>query len=162
MKDRFILTGVELANSLPYLLIVIVAFALLSGIHSGGFGFSLVWHQGLKASLYVLTAYVSGAFLTPLFLPLLPFRQFGGKGLVMGMGMFGLLVLLSGQGLGILALLGWLLISGAISSYLAMNFTGASTFTSLSGVRKEMGVFVPIQILSALSGLTLFIISKLT
>ena len=37
------------------------------------------------------------------------------------------------------------LLSG-ISSFLAMNFTGASTFTSLAGVKKEMKTAVPIQI----------------
>jgi hypothetical protein len=162
LKDRFILTGAEVANSVFYLLMAILGFALLSGIHPGGYDFKLVWQQGARTSLYVLTAYVSGAFLTPVFLPLLPFRQFGGKGLVMGMGLFGLVLLFGRQELSITGGLGWLLISGAISSYLAMNFTGASTFTSLSGVRKEMRIFVPIQILMALAGLSLFIISKLT
>ena len=42
-----------------------------------------------------------------------------------------------------------LLIAGAItagSSFLAMNFTGASTFTSPSGVKKEMRYALPFQI----------------
>ncbi|MCK5693730.1 MAG: hypothetical protein KAI08_12795, partial [Bacteroidales bacterium] len=60
----------------------------------------------------------------------------------------------------ILSMLAWFLISGAVSSYLTMNFTGASTYTSLSGVRKEMGIFVPIQIAFAIAGLVLLIISK--
>jgi len=60
----------------------------------------------------------------------------------------------------ILLMLAWFFISGAVSSYLSMNFTGASTYTSLSGVRKEMGIFVPIQIALALAGLVLLIISK--
>jgi acetyl-CoA decarbonylase/synthase complex subunit gamma len=34
----------------------------------------------------------------------------------------------------------------AASSFLAMNFTGATTFTSLSGVRKEMRYALPVQI----------------
>ena len=34
--------------------------------------------------------------------------------------------------------LAWMLIIPAISSYLAMNFTGASTYTSLSGVKKDI------------------------
>jgi acetyl-CoA decarbonylase/synthase complex subunit gamma len=60
----------------------------------------------------------------------------------------------------ILSMLAWFLISGAVSSYLSMNFTGASTYTSLSGVRKEMRIFVPIQIAFAIAGLVLLIISK--
>jgi hypothetical protein len=31
---------------------------------------------------------------------------------------------------------------------MAMNFTGSSTYTSLSGVKKEMKIAVPIQIAS--------------
>ena len=39
-----------------------------------------------------------------------------------------------------------LLITVAISSYLAMNFTGTTPFTSPSGVEKEMRRFIPIQL----------------
>jgi hypothetical protein len=161
LRDRFILTAVELANSLRYLFVAIVFFALLSGIHSEGYSFALLPKEGLKAGLYVLAAYMSGVFLAPLLLPLLPFRHFGGKGLVAGLAVFGIIVLFGHTDLSILSMLGWFLISGAISSYLTMNFTGASTYTSLSGVRKEMGIFVPIQIAFSLAGLALFIISKL-
>ncbi len=160
-KDRLILTAVELTNSLPYLLIGIIFLVLLSGIHSEGYSFSLMWKEGLRASLFFLAAYVSGAFLSPLLLPVLPFRHFAGKGLVTGFLVFAGIILLGQLEISILALLAWFLISGAVSSYLCMNFTGASTYTSLSGVRKEMGIFVPIQIAFALSGLVLLIISKL-
>jgi acetyl-CoA decarbonylase/synthase complex subunit gamma len=37
-----------------------------------------------------------------------------------------------------------------------MNFTGASTYTSLSGVKKEMRVAVPLQIVGALTGVILW------
>lgn len=35
------------------------------------------------------------------------------------------------------------------ASFLAMNFTGSTTYTSLSGVVKEMRIAVPAQIISA-------------
>jgi hypothetical protein len=159
-KDRLILTSVELANSLPYLFVAIIFLILLSGIHSEGYSFALIWKEGLKAGLYVVAAYMSGAFLAPLLLPFFPFRHFGGKGLVSGLLVFGFIMLLGRTEIPMLSMLGWFLISGAISSYLTMNFTGASTYTSLSGVRKEMGIFVPIQIALVLSGLALIIISK--
>lgn len=161
IRDRFILTAVELANSLRYLIVALILFALLSGIHSQGYSFVLVWKEGLRAGLYLLAAYISGAFLAPLLLPLLPFRHFGGKGLVSGLFVFGLITLFSNYEMPILTVVGWFLISGAISSYLTMNFTGASTYTSLSGVRKEMRIFVPIQIAFVLAGLVLLVISKL-
>jgi len=44
----------------------------------------------------------------------------------------------------------------ALSAYFAMNFTGASTYTSLSGVKKEMRWAVPMQISAAALGLFLW------
>jgi len=49
----------------------------------------------------------------------------------------------------------------AISSFLAMNFTGSSTFTSLSGVKKEMKISLPVQIVFAVTGIILLVIGKL-
>ncbi|MEA3462497.1 MAG: mercury methylation corrinoid protein HgcA [Bacteroidota bacterium] len=161
IRDRFILAPVELANSLCYLLVALVFLMLLSGIHSEGYSFTLVWIEGWRAGLFLLAAYISGAFLAPLLLPFLPFRHFGGKGLVAGLFVTGLIILLGDAEMPVLGMLAWFLVSGAISSYLTMNFTGASTYTSLSGVRKEMGIFVPIQIASVFAGLVLLVISKL-
>lgn len=161
LKDRFILTAVELANSLLYLFAALVILAVLSGIHAGGYSIGLVWKEGSRAGLYFLAAYVSGAFLAPVMLPFLPFRQFAGKGLVAGLLVFGLIALTTRTEMSLSELMAWFLISGAVASFLTMNFTGASTYTSLSGVRKEMRLFVPIQIALILAGLALFIISKL-
>jgi len=48
----------------------------------------------------------------------------------------------------------------ALSAYLAMNFTGASTYTSLSGVRREMRWAVPVEIAAAAVGLVLWSASR--
>jgi hypothetical protein len=160
LRDRLILTPVEIVNSTGYLLSVIIFFFLLSGIHPGGYSVSLIWKEGIRAGLFLLAAYLSGAFLGPLLLPLLPFRQFAGKGMVTGFVVFGLIGILSFHSMPYLALAGWLFISGGVSSFLTMNFTGASTYTSLSGVRKEMQIFVPIQIIFVITGLSLVVIAK--
>ncbi len=161
LADRLKLTPVEIVNSLKYVFYAIIVIVLISGINANGFSIPELWQEGLSASFNLILAYISGAFLGPLLLPWLPFRHFGGKGLVVGILVFGLVVLLSGTEYGLLYLIGWFLISGAISSFLTMNFTGASTYTSLSGVRKEMRLFVPLQLVFSLAGLTLFIISQL-
>jgi multisubunit Na+/H+ antiporter MnhC subunit len=49
----------------------------------------------------------------------------------------------------------------AVSSFVAMNFTGSSTYTSLSGVKKEMKLAIPLQIASSVIGLVMFIMGKL-
>jgi len=41
-----------------------------------------------------------------------------------------------------------------------MNFTGASTYTSLSGVKKEMRWAVPLEIVGGVAGLTLWVGSR--
>jgi acetyl-CoA decarbonylase/synthase complex subunit gamma len=56
---------------------------------------------------------------------------------------------------------GWLFIISAISTFLAMNFTGASTYTSLSGVKKEMRWAVPLQIGAGALGFVLWFGSHL-
>ena len=81
--------------------------------------------------------------------------------MVAGLASFGIVALLSWSSNPPLYFVGWFLISGAISSFLAMNFTGASTYTSLSGVQKEMRLFVPLQIAFVVVGLALIVVSKL-
>jgi acetyl-CoA decarbonylase/synthase complex subunit gamma len=58
--------------------------------------------------------------------------------------------------------LAWFFMSPAIAAYLAMNFTGASTYTSLSGVRKEMKWAVPLEIAAAGVGLCVWLGSRIT
>ena len=160
LKDRLLLAPVEVVNSLKYLLYAMLIMVLISGISSGGYSLTEMWHEGLSSVLYLSLAYFTGAFLSPVLLPWLPFRHFGGKGLVAGFVIFGFLALLGWSSYPPLYFVGWFLISGAISSFLAMNFTGASTYTSLSGVQKEMRFFVPLQIAFVLVGLALIIVSK--
>ena len=47
------------------------------------------------------------------------------------------------------------LLLGAVSAFLALNFTGSTPFTSLSGVRKEMRLSMPVMACASLAGLAL-------
>lgn len=158
--DRLMLTPVELVNSLKYLFYVLVFVFIISGITANGYSFSALWSTGVTSNIYVLSAYLTGAFIAPVLLPWLPFRYFGGKGLIAGFIVFAFVTLVNNSYQTVFDLLGWLLISGAISSFLTMNFTGASTYTSLSGVKKEMRIFIPLQLVLILGGLILVVISK--
>lgn len=159
-KDRLILAPVEIANSLKYLALIIVFFLVISGLHKDGYSINTALELGLLSSIILITAYISGAFLTPLLLPWLPSRYFAAKGMVVsGILFIGLIILNIFEGRAF-SLAGWLLLSLAISSFLAMNFTGASTYTSLSGVKKEMKLFVPIQLGFTIFGLAFILISK--
>ena len=100
-----------------------------------------------------MAAIVAGAVVTPILLPWLPGRAFSAKGLIPGLVMAIIVLLLRiwgwGSAAGGMETVAWLLMVPAVAAYLAMNFTGASTYTSLSGVRKEMRVAVPAQIAAA-------------
>ena len=46
----------------------------------------------------------------------------------------------------------------SLTAYLALNFTGCTTFTSRTGVKKEIFRYVPIMALMAVSGILLSIL----
>lgn len=108
----------------------------------------------------IVTSIFAGAVLTPLLLPWLPGRAFSIKGCAMGI-ISALLAVSFFHGLSALETIILLISIPAMSAYLAMNFTGSSTFTSLSGVRKEMRFALPLQIGGAGAGLILWIIALL-
>lgn len=141
------------------LLIVLITLFFFSGLDRTGFLFSKMWSTCLFPLINATAAYLAGIVLAPLFLPWIPFRTFAFKGAFLGAIVSALLILffsvplIEGIGLGLINL--------SIASFITMNFTGSSTYTSLSGVKKEMKWAVPFQITFAAVGLVLFIISKI-
>jgi acetyl-CoA decarbonylase/synthase complex subunit gamma len=120
-------------------------------------------NHGLPAALAIFVAVFAGAVLTPLLLPWLPGRAFSLKSLAPGLFCALLLLLLRwGDALrpgGLLEMIGWVLVILSAAAYLGMNFTGASTYTSLSGVKKEMRWSLPLQIGGGVIGLVLWVVS---
>lgn len=151
LRERLVLVPIELVQALAYALPVAAVLALLgAALGPDGFGAAFLgW--GLPMALTLIAAVLAGAVAGPLLLPWLPGRAFATKGLVAG-ALAGLVAV----GLGrpdFLAGLGWYMISLSVSSFLLMNFTGASTYTSLSGVKREMRWAVPVQIGLGAAGL---------
>lgn len=140
-KERLVLTPVEFLMSLRYLPMVYIFMVLYNWIWAKG-SFSLV--TPLYQILPWLMALFTGAILFPWILPYLPFRAFTLKSLVLSIPMTALIWLssdkfaLSGS-IGGLAGLSLLWITGI--AYIALNFTGSTTFTSLSGVEYEVGQY---------------------
>ncbi len=110
--------------------------------------------------LRIFLAYFSGLVLTPVLLPYIPGRYFSVKGFLAGSLVFAFLLLFKMAGKNIAEIVSWFLLITGISSYFSMNFTGSSTFTSLSGVKKEMKFSIPAQITFGAAGLILQIIGK--
>jgi hypothetical protein len=157
LRERLVLIPVEMVGALKWVLAAVPLLLLLGGL-GGPHGFvDNVGRYGLFAGLTYLSGVVAGTVLMPLLLPVLPGRAFALKGLLAGL--FAAVPLFAWR------IWGWhvpwtypelvslLLIMGAVSSYYGMNFTGSSTYTSLSGVRKEMRWAVPLQLAAGAIGL---------
>lgn len=171
IHDRIAVIPVELVIWFKPALGLAVLVALLSGISRTGFSLA----AAPRAFGLVFTGWLTGGALVPVLLPRLPGRAFSIKGLWAGFVLW--LVLLSGS-LGQLALprisvfvgkatppaepilgntpyelIGWGLLLSAIVSFMALNFTGTSTYTSMSGVKKEMKIAIPLQLIAAVAGI---------
>jgi acetyl-CoA decarbonylase/synthase complex subunit gamma len=118
------------------------------------------WNHGLFAVQALLWAILAGTVLTPVLLPFLPGRAFALKGFFLGIvAAIILVVMRAGQfatTAGLLESLAWLFMVPAVAAYLAMDFTGCSTYTSLSGVKKEMRFALPLEIAAGSLGLVLW------
>ncbi len=157
LQERVVLIPVELFLLAKSLVCLSLLGFLLSGIGPTLFSFHAGWHYGLSLLSSTGLGVLSGAILTPLLLPWLPFRQFWIKGIIAALPVLALVspLLTSLPWVGQLSLALWTI---AISSYLAMNFTGSTPFTSPSGVEKEMRLGLPVQALTACTALTLWVV----
>ncbi len=164
-RERAVLIPVELVASLKVALILLPALFLLGGLGGPGAFWQTALDHGLLAVLAMLGAIAAGAVATPLLLPWLPGRAFAFKGMVTGLAAASLIAAWRWETManwpGRLEVLGWLLIVPAVSAYLGMNFTGSSSYTSLSGVKREMRWAVPSEIAAAALGICLWIGSRL-
>jgi hypothetical protein len=162
--DRVRLIPVELVGWAKYMVPAAVVFLLLAGLGMGGYSFSRLSGVGLRSALLLLGAYFASVILTPALLPWLPARAFSAKGAWVGVIYMGAVALFAMFRPGLfessLETAAWILMGLAVSSFVAMNFTGCSTYTSLSGVRREMRIAVPVQIVCAVVGFGLWLAGR--
>jgi uncharacterized membrane protein len=110
--------------------------------------------------LLLIASVVTGAVAFPLLLPLLPFRAFALKGLTLGVVANLAVGLVAFYGLGtpmsLLVAVG--LPAIALVIWLAMNFTGATTFTSQTGATLELKLALKPLVVASATGLVLAIV----
>lgn len=149
LRDRIVLIPVELVHvALPAVIATIALWFL----------------AGPVAALATIAAAIAGTVLFPVLLPFIPTQDFSTKGLLLG----GIVAIPFASAFASTpALPGWaatagaltpLLIMPAVTAYLALNFTGATTFTSRTGVKKEIFRYVPAIVLMGGIGVILGII----
>ncbi|MCL1913047.1 MAG: mercury methylation corrinoid protein HgcA [Eubacteriaceae bacterium] len=149
--DRMVLVPMELVPALKKSLPFFIGMALSSTFLEKPFG--KADYAGLAMAI------ASGSIITPVLLPAIPGKAFSLKGWIVGLGGTAALVGAFGgyrKGSRILSM-GHLLLFPAVSSYLALNFTGSTTYTSHSGVNKEMRKALPLIVGSAFVGAALAI-----
>jgi len=165
VRERTVLIPVELVQAIKAAFYIVPVFFVLGGLLGQGNFWSAAIHHGVGAALTLLGAIVAGSVMTQILLPWLPGRAFSVKGIFPGLAAAIAVMAMqarffAGQA-SVAELLGWAFLVVALASHLALNFTGASTYTSLSGVRKEMRWAVPAQIAGAVIGLGLWLVSVL-
>lgn len=153
MWDRFVVALVEWSRNLKTMGCVLAALFLLAGLGSGVFSLARAWHGAWIGFAAYVCGFVAGNTVTPLLLPWLPGRALGLKGAVAGAftGLFAA-ALASGPALGAGLWLG----AVATGSWYGMQFTGATTYTSPSGVEREMRRELPIQAAAVLVAVLLW------
>ncbi len=156
MLDRLVLTPMELVPTIKISLIIFGILFLLNLFVVNPFGVIDFYAYG--------GALIIGCVLTPVLLPWIPGTAFAWKGWLMGL-IWTLIVILLNGGFnnpvfGIIKEFGYFLVLPSISAFYAMNFTGSSTYTSFSGVLKEMKKAIPIIIVTIGIGILLLLVNS--
>jgi len=119
LKDRMVLTPLELIKSFRFIGVVLLLCLVIPVFE-------------LEHFLMFLTGSLVGTVIFPVVLPIRPFRMFYKNGILLSM-VLNIPFILSPS----FITLAWYVLSASFAGYLSLNFTGSTTFTSLSGVRKE-------------------------
>ena len=144
--DRLVLTPMEFVPALKYSLPVFGVMLLANKIAAKPFDKTDFANS--------IGSVLAGSFITPALLPYIPGKAFAFKGGLAGLVCTAAILGATGKlrkGNKLLSA-GSLLLFPAISSFLAMNFTGASTYTSPSGVNKEMEKALPFIVGATVAG----------
>jgi CO dehydrogenase/acetyl-CoA synthase delta subunit len=149
LVDRIVLIPVELVHALPFMLVPAIA----------------LWFLGSRfLALEVVLAFLAGIVLFPLLLPWLPTKDFSTKGLVLGFVVM-LLPAIAGSAAfapyQVIAIAATLLVFPPITAYIALNFTGATPFTSRTGVKKEIFRYVPVMAAMAGTGAAIAVLTAI-
>lgn len=162
--DRAVLVPIEVNAVKGKFLYFAIAAVLYSALQPEGIIFREALSTGYALIIAGMLSVFAGAVLTPLLLPFIPFRSFAFKGWIAGAAV----ILASDYFTGIFSsystqfMYAVYILFPLIASYIALQFTGATTFTSLSGVKKEIRYSLPVYITGFFVSTILLVISKIS
>ena len=137
IRDRIILVPIEIVSLLiPMILVSILMYFIGGPLSIAG----------------SVSSILAGVVLFPVLLPWIPTRNFSTKGFILGFVValpFMIARFLESPDMIMWQRLSWplvyLLCMPPITAFLALNFTGSTTFTSRSGVKREIFVYFPVM-----------------
>ena len=157
LKERIELIPVEFPLVLKSMWWLFPLLFLVSGIGPDLEFTNRLMSRGVWMVFALLIGIGSGLILVPLLLPWLPGRSFALKGAIAGL-LSGLLLLFWVEtGLNLLESGALLALVVVMSSYLGMNFTGSTPYTSPSGVEWEMRRAIPVQFCLSIGAVLLWV-----
>ena len=148
LKDRAPLIPMELVPSLKLLPCIFFFLIAVQLINYRNFNV-----KDLLLLIPFIGAILMGTVVFQLILPWIPFRSFVIKGWILGLAWSTMVHMYmpfdNWNGVG------WHFLLPPITSFLAENFTGATTFTHLSGVKLELKYGLPVMVFSLITGIIL-------
>ena len=155
--ERLVLIPVELSFLPRPTFWILLSLFVISGIGSAVFSPGAAWLRGLMAAAAYFAGVFAGAILVPALLPWIPGRSFAVKGAITGSIVAIILAAVAWNRISGVEMVSLAMITVVVSSYLGMNFTGSTPFTSPSGVEKEMRVAIPLQSIAVLAAVAVWI-----
>ena len=160
LKERAAVIPVELVLGWKIILSSFLVAAVLSLI-GPDFSVQAVWQRWILAASATGLGLAAGAVFFPLLLPALRTRLFSLGGAGLGLALAVLLPAIFPEQSGI-QVLGAGLWTVVMSSWLGLNFTGSTPYTSPSGVEKEMRKAIPLLAGSTILAAILFVTGNFT
>ena len=164
LSERIAVIPVELVHSAKWAVLFAACLMLLAGLGREGYSWNRVAGSGAWSATVILTTWLGGTVFVPILLPWLPGRAFFLKGFWLGLVMLLTLIICMAflscprdSGLG---MIGWCLVVPTMASFVAMGFTGSTTYTSLSGVRREVRMAAPIQLVCIVCGVVIWVVGR--
>jgi hypothetical protein len=159
LADRLEVAGLELATAGRATALLSLLVLVVTAWNGTTLSLATAGTTSAPVLLALWAGVLAGTVLFAALLPWLPGRMFAVKGALLG-AMVAAGVWIGGRGLlpekaSVALPLALALVTIAVSSYLGANYTGSTTFTSLSGVKRELRVAIPVMAVALIAATVL-------
>ncbi|MHB9035767.1 MAG: mercury methylation corrinoid protein HgcA [Armatimonadota bacterium] len=158
LLDRLVLAPMELIGVIKPVLILLAFLLIKDFVAASSAPFTTIASRALVDFVPYVGAVLIGTVAVPMLLPYVPGRAFAWKGWLLGFLWVAAYTCLISSVHGWGQTLTYFMILPPIASFLAMNFTGSSTYTSHSGVEREVKIALPLIKISVGLGILLMIV----